>query len=83
MTTSIAMGQPADNQLQMQGGIEWSYHRMFALRTGYDANADLLKFSAGAGAVATFGTLRGSLDYAYTDGGDLGAVHRMSLGVRF
>jgi long-subunit fatty acid transport protein len=83
VTTSIEMGQPADNQLQMQAGIEWSYHRTFALRTGYDANADLLKFSAGAGAIARFGTLRGSLDYAYTDGGDLGAVHRMSLGVRF
>jgi hypothetical protein len=83
VTTAIEMGQPADNQLQMQAGVEWSYHRMFALRTGYDANADLLRFSAGAGFVAAFAGLRGSLDYAYTDGGDLGAVHRMSLGMRF
>ncbi|TMQ72721.1 MAG: PorV/PorQ family protein [Candidatus Eisenbacteria bacterium] len=83
VTTSLEMGQPADNQLQIKGGVEWSYHRMFALRTGYNANADLMRFSAGAGFIASFGTLRGSLDYAYTDAGDLGAVHRMSLGVRF
>ncbi len=83
VTTSLEMGQPADNQLQIQGGVEWSYHRMFALRTGYDSTADLLRFSAGAGFIAAIGTLRGSLDYAYSDAGDLGAIHRMSLGVRF
>ena len=83
VTTSIEMGQPADNQLQMNAGVEWSYHRMFALRTGYDANADLMKFSAGAGFIAAMGTVRGTLDYAYTDAGVLGAVNRVSLGVRF
>src|SRR5262245_29930979 len=83
VTTSIEMGQPADNQLQINGGVEWSYHRMFALRTGYNANADLMKFSAGAGFIATLGTLRGAFDYAYTDAGVLGAANRVSLGVRF
>jgi hypothetical protein len=83
VTLSMEMGQPADNQLQIQGGAEWSYRHMFALRTGYDATADLMKFSAGAGFVASFGTLRGALDYAFTDAGDLGAVQRVSLGVRF
>jgi long-subunit fatty acid transport protein len=83
VTTSIEMGQPADNQLQMQAGVEWSYHRMFALRTGYNASADLLKFSAGAGFVASFASVRGTLDYAYTDAGVLGGVNRVSLGVRF
>jgi hypothetical protein len=56
---------------------------MFALRTGYNANADLLKFSAGAGFIAALGTVRGSFDYAYTDAGVLGAVNRVSMGVRF
>ena len=45
--------------------------------------ADALKFSAGAGFAGEMGTFRGALDYAYTDGGPLGAVHRVSLGVRF
>jgi hypothetical protein len=83
LTTSFEMGQPADNQLQMQAGAEWSYRHTFALRTGYNANADLLRFSAGAGFIAKISSVRGSFDYAYTDGGVLGAVNRVSLGVRF
>jgi hypothetical protein len=42
-----------------------------------------MKFSAGTGFSGEFGDFRGSLDYAYTDGGPLGAVHRLSLGLRF
>ena len=45
--------------------------------------ADALKLSAGAGFSGDVGSLRGQFDYAYTDGGFLGAVHRVSLGVRF
>jgi len=83
LTTSLEMTQPADNQRQLRGGLEWSWHRTFALRTGYNTDADLLKFSAGAGFVARFGAMRGNLDYAYTDGGILGSIHRLTLGVRF
>ena len=83
LTTSFEMNQPADNQVQLLGGLEWSYHHTFSLRTGYNANADLLKFSAGAGFAARFGNVGGTLDYAYTDGGILGAVNRVSLAVRF
>jgi hypothetical protein len=45
--------------------------------------ADALKLSAGAGFSGDMGGLHGQLDYAYTDGGFLGSVHRVSLGVRF
>jgi hypothetical protein len=83
LTTAFEMNQPADNQRQMKAGAEWSYHRAFALRTGFNFNADELKFSAGAGFAGEFSTLHGALDYAYTDGGFLGAIHRVSLGVRF
>jgi hypothetical protein len=83
LTASLEMDQPADNQLQSTAGLEWSYRRTFALRTGYDANADALKFSAGAGFSGDFAMLHGNLDYAYTDAGFLGAIHRVSLGVRF
>jgi len=83
VTTTIEMNQPADNELQLKGGMEWSYLRTFALRAGYNANADELKFSAGAGFAGDFSSLHGSLDYAYTDGGFLGSIHRFSLGVRF
>ena len=57
--------------------------RAFALRSGYNFSADALRLSAGAGYAGDIGTFRGALDYAFTDGGYLGAVHRISLGVRF
>lgn len=83
LTTSFEMNQPADNQLQAKAGMEWSYRRAFSLRTGYNFNADELKFSAGAGFAGDFSTLHGNVDYAYTDAGFLGNVQRLSLGVRF
>lgn len=83
LTTSFEMNQPADNQRQMKAGAEWSLRRTFALRTGYNFDADDLKFSAGAGFAGDFSGLHGTLDYAYTDGGFLGAIHRITLGVRF
>jgi len=83
LTTSFEMNQPADNRLQAKAGVEYSLFRVVALRTGYNFNADALKFSAGAGFMGDFSTLRGTLDYAYTDGGYLGGVHRVTLGLRF
>lgn len=83
LTTSLEFDQPSDNQLVAKGGLEYEVARRFAIRTGYNVNADELKWSAGAGFYPTFGTTRGTLDYALTTGGVLGSVHRLSLGVRF
>jgi long-subunit fatty acid transport protein len=83
ITTAIEMNQPADNQQQLKGGVEWVYHRAYSLRTGYNVSADLLKFSAGAGFLVSFGSLHGTVDYAYTDAGILGGINRLSLGVNF
>jgi long-subunit fatty acid transport protein len=83
LTYSLEIDQPADNQQVIKSGLEWGWHRMFALRGGYNFNADALKFSAGAGFTGGIGPLSGTVDYAYTDGGPLGAVNRLSLGVRF
>jgi long-subunit fatty acid transport protein len=83
LTTSFEVNQPADNERLVKAGAEWLFHGTFALRGGYNFGADALKWSTGAGFNGSFANLRGALDYAYTDGGPLGAVHRMSLGVRF
>jgi hypothetical protein len=83
ITTALEVSQPADNQQQLKGGIETTFARTLSLRGGYNVNADEIKWSAGAGVVGDIGTLRGTVDYAYSDGGLLGAIHRMSLGVRF
>jgi hypothetical protein len=83
VTTSFEVDQPADNTQLVKAGAEWTYNHAFALRTGYNFRSDELKFSAGAGFMTDFGTLHGTFDYAYTDGGFLGAIQRVSLGVRF
>lgn len=83
VTASIEANQPADNQQLLKAGGEWVWERRFMLRSGYNFTADDLAFSAGAGFALDLGGTRGQLDYAYTDGGFLGAIHRMSLGVRF
>jgi hypothetical protein len=53
------------------------------LRGGYNFHADEMKLCAGAGVFATIGYLEGTLDYAFTDGGSLGSVNRLSMGLRF
>ena len=83
LTTAFEVNQPADNEQIIKAGAEWLFKGTFALRTGYNFRADALKLSAGTGFTAEFGGMRGQFDYAYTDGGFLGAVHRVSLGVRF
>lgn len=83
LTTAFEVNQPADNEQIVKAGAEWLLKGTFALRGGYNFRADALKLSAGAGFTGEFGSMRGALDYAYTDGGFLGAVHRLSLGVRF
>jgi len=83
LTTSLEFNQPADNSLRSKAGLEWTYQRMFSLRGGYNFNADALKLSAGAGVLVRLGQNQTTVDYAYTDGGALGAISRLSLGFRF
>ncbi len=83
LTTSFDVSVPADNQQMIKAGAEWTWKQRLALRSGYNFNADALKLSAGAGLFAPLGQHRATIDYAYTDGGHLGAVHRLTLGYRF
>ena len=77
------MAQPADNAQRIKLGAEWTWLHRLALRSGYDFNADELKFAAGAGLFIGVGQKQGTIDYAFTDGGALGAINRLSLAVRF
>jgi long-subunit fatty acid transport protein len=83
LTTSFEVAQPADNAQRVKVGAEWTWHRRLALRTGYDFNSDEMKYAAGAGLYIGVGQKQGTFDYAFTDGGALGAINRLSLAVRF
>jgi long-subunit fatty acid transport protein len=83
LTASIEANQPADDAQVLKIGFEWAWQRRLALRSGYNFSADELKLSAGAGLYADIGQTQLTFDYAYTNGGNLESIHRMSLGVRF
>ena len=83
LTTSLEANQPSDNALTIKAGAEWTWNRTLALRSGYNFNSDELKFSAGAGVYTNLGRSHLNVDYAYTQGDFLGAVNRLSLGMRF
>jgi len=83
LTVSTEIAQPADNSQRVKAGLEWAWQGRVALRGGYNFNADIMRLSAGLGVALPVNLARGSFDYTYTDGGPLGGVNRMSLGVRF
>ena len=83
LTTSLEVDQPADNRQLLKLGFEWTWERRLALRSGYNFNADQLRFSAGAGLFASIGQTKATVDYSYTDGGFLGTISRLALGLRF
>jgi long-subunit fatty acid transport protein len=83
LTTSLEANQPADNRQLLKFGMEWTWERRLSLRSGYNFNADQLKFSAGAGVFADILGSKATVDYAFTDGGYLGPINRLSLGMRF
>ena len=82
-TTALEASQPSDNRIEYRAGTELLLRGHLALRSGYQIRSDAFRFSAGAGFRGTVGTLSGTLDYAYTDGGALGHVNRLSLQVAF
>jgi hypothetical protein len=83
LITSVEMSHLADNAETARAGGELQLYDRLALRAGYDFNADAMGFSAGIGVNAPLLGSFGTADYAYTDGGWLGSVHRLSLGVEF
>ena len=63
-------------------GAAVTFLNLFTVRGGYRFNYDEVTFSAGAGVKVDTGALgRLSVDYAYTDFGNLKGVHQITLGV--
>jgi hypothetical protein len=79
VTASTEVGHVADNAETLRGGIEYRYAGRYILRTGYDGGADAAKFSAGFGVRVPLSGSELGVDYAYTDGGPLQAIHRWSV----
>ncbi len=83
LLASVQFDHPADTRELLKAGAEFWLDEIVALRAGWNPRASAMQFSAGFG---LRGSLAGStfhVDYAYTDGSDLGRVDRLSLEVEF
>ena len=84
LLASFEFSHPPDNSERLNVGGEYSFRKYVFLRGGYNINYDSERLAAGMGLrfpVSVVGM--SDLDYAYTDMGDLGSVHRFSLKFSF
>ncbi len=80
---SVEMNRPGDNAETLKLGGEVLFRERIALRAGYDANADELRFSGGAGFRMTRSARSAAVDYAFTDSESFGRIDRIALVVEF
>lgn len=81
--TAMQFDHPADATELLKGGAEVWIDEIVALRGGLNPRADTMTWAAGIG---LRGQLSGNVlrvDYAYTNGEDLGRVDRFSVEVEF
>lgn len=81
MTLASQVLHQADNAETFRGGIEYTLRDQVAFRGGYDFSSDEMGFAAGLGLKLDLAGRRGSIDYAFTEGGHLESVHRLTLGI--
>lgn len=67
----------------INGGIEVMILDEFFLRSGYKINSPQGGLTAGCGVVEKVYSFQLHIDYAYSLYGDLGRIHRVSVGVEF
>jgi hypothetical protein len=72
-----------NNLEQYNLGLEYSFMKMFCLRSGYKMTTDEGGLTFGAGVKIRMGELGLNADYAYSDLGILKGAHRVSLGIAF
>ena len=93
LTTSVQLNHPNDNAENLRLGVEYSWSNWFFLRGGVKRtigeqllgidrkSADDLSF--GIGLISSLGFTTATFDYAYTRFNQLGAVHRITLGLTY
>ncbi len=79
ITASVQLNHPNDNSENFAIGFEYEWSKILFLRGGYKFNVDEQDFSFGAGFNFPISLANFTLDYAFTNFGRLGAVHRFSI----
>lgn len=83
LLVSMSAMKPNDGQPLSQVGLEWNWKQTLYLRSGYQLNHDVARFSFGGGIYMDVSKYRLEFDYAYSDYSTLGAAHRFGLGFSF
>jgi hypothetical protein len=73
----------ADNEETVIGALEWTYGDFLAARAGYNGTADAFKLGFGLGWKVQLQGSELTMDYAFSDGEDLGNSHRWFLTFAF
>ncbi|MCJ7507101.1 MAG: hypothetical protein MUO85_00035, partial [candidate division Zixibacteria bacterium] len=82
-TIGLEGSHPNDNLEKFNGGEEYWYNDLLALRVGKRFQSDTGGFCAGAGIKVGLSNFKLSFDYAYHDFGYLDQIHRFSASVKF
>jgi hypothetical protein len=80
LTVSGQVVHPADQNETLLTGAEYWFSDRYAVRTGYDFASEEFGFSAGFGVRLRMAGRDGKIDYAFTEGGHLAAIHRWAVG---
>jgi hypothetical protein len=83
LLTTMQFDHPADATEQIKMGGELWLDETVALRAGWNPRADAMRFSAGVGLRGRLAGRDLHVDYAYTDGNDLGRIDRFSMELGF
>ena len=84
LTLAIDLVHPTDNTERVNFGMEYGFFDWLFLRGGYRLNADLGNWSFGAGLKQSLIGVNGSIDYSFTDYGEImGGVNRLSVSFGF
>lgn len=76
---AVDFERPRDYAEQMKAGMEYRFMDILALRAGYVFPTDQQGINLGAGLSYGMGSFQSAVDYAYTNFGVFGAVHRLGV----
>lgn len=83
LTGSIQLNHPNDNAENVNLGVEYAWNETLALRGGYRINVDEESFVFGGGIQIPLRVFALSLDFSYSDFGQLGSANRFAATLRF
>jgi hypothetical protein len=83
LTFAYEIMHPRDYSERAQFGLEFSYKKFLALRSGYKINFDEQGLTGGFGIMINYFKIGVNVDYAIADFGAFGFMHRFGIGLSY